>query len=114
MNRFIPAGAGNSRLYTIQAWQTAVYPRWRGELGKPVFPGAKFIGLSPLARGTRGHRKKYFPRKRFIPAGAGNSKAEEVWTRWRAVYPRWRGELGFSPDTLKLLEGLSPLARGTQ
>ena len=71
--RFIPAGAGNSQHYQLQPTGSPVYPRWRGELS--VF-GITFgfgCGLSPLARGTLRERIAARLRKRFIPAGAGNS-----------------------------------------
>ena len=71
--RFIPAGAGNSGRLAFQPAPAAVYPRWRGELS--VF-GITFgfgCGLSPLARGTLRERIAARLRKRFIPAGAGNS-----------------------------------------
>ena len=34
MERFIPAGAGNSDTVSIATDHPAVYPRWRGELSK--------------------------------------------------------------------------------
>ena len=51
----------------------AVYPRWRGEhQGSPL---ARMVaaGLSPLARGTRVMRHRHKTKRRFIPAGAGNT-----------------------------------------
>ncbi len=50
---------------------------------------------------------------RFIPAGAGNSDLKIASQYWRAVYPRWRGELSVHPDSRPCDPGLSPLARGT-
>ena len=50
--RFIPAGAGNSRPAARQRDTRTVYPRWRGELNKPGIALPVGIGLSPLARGT--------------------------------------------------------------
>ncbi len=50
---------------------------------------------------------------RFIPAGAGNSDLKNASQYWRAVYPRWRGELSVHPDSRPCDPGLSPLARGT-
>ncbi|EPI64459.1 hypothetical protein A676_04147 [Salmonella enterica subsp. enterica serovar Enteritidis str. 2010K-0262] len=50
--RFIPAGAGNTRLRSAVCISNSVYPRWRGEhrfYGNR--PGCD-RGLSPLARGT--------------------------------------------------------------
>ncbi len=91
--RFIPAGAGNSRIVSLLRRPNSVYPRWRGELSMRSITVRPTSGLSPLARGTQlpdGHSQTI---SRFIPAGAGNSlnlmMAVTAWT----VYPRWRGEL---------------------
>ena len=53
LNRFIPAGAGNTLSYSLEIWCQP--------------------GLSPLARGTLTDREKKTPGERFIPAGAGNT-----------------------------------------
>ncbi len=71
--RFIPAGAGNSRPAARQRDTRTVYPRWRGELFPGGNSGCPIVGLSPLARGTR---------RGIAPA-----------RRPESVYPRWRGEL---------------------
>ncbi len=51
-DRFIPAGAGNSRLPPGVFCCRPVYPRWRGELPHIISHGRRVGGLSPLARGT--------------------------------------------------------------
>ncbi|OUG11227.1 hypothetical protein AZ048_000865 [Escherichia coli] len=51
---------------------------------------------------------------RFIPAGAGNSPSASSPALDISVYPRWRGELWFTHATSERVDGLSPLARGTQ
>ena len=92
----------------------AVYPRWRGELAGHQCIAEHPRGLSPLARGTLQHFAASYSGGRFIPAGAGNSIPR---TRLRtpvAVYPRWRGELRYSVRRVRILNGLSPLARGTR
>ena len=92
-NRFIPAGAGNSH----GIWQTSstctVYPRWRGELILFAAESLCRYGLSPLARGTHGVKRRVAIRRRFIPAGAGNSTHLPLSPGRGTVYPRWRGEL---------------------
>ncbi|SVL67613.1 Domain of uncharacterised function (DUF2825) [Klebsiella pneumoniae] len=111
--RFIPAGAGN----TITAWlfgrRTPVYPRWRGEHWLYPLLFAIKHGLSPLARGTHRIRSGGAGRDRFIPAGAGNTLAQNAWLYICAVYPRWRGEHLVCNNPSSQKYGLSPLARGT-
>ncbi len=51
------------------------------------------LGLSPLARGTHRINSRDVSRRRFIPAGAGNSTRTTCAYTKSAVYPRWRGEL---------------------
>ena len=114
MLRFIPAGAGNSLFLSIMSKIPAVYPRWRGELGKSHHNHDPAIGLSPLARGTPRVFAVAGCRARFIPAGAGNSEATGVVLTVMSVYPRWRGELVGPAVTIYLICGLSPLARGTR
>ncbi|SLU21034.1 Domain of uncharacterised function (DUF2825) [Klebsiella pneumoniae] len=72
-----------------------------------------FAGLSPLARGTLKQAITEWAGSRFIPAGAGNTSPRGIRYRSRAVYPRWRGEHSDRRGTSALLNGLSPLARGT-
>ncbi len=91
--RFIPAGAGNTWLSIFSRQDFAVYPRWRGEHTPLLESGECYRGLSPLARGTlsvggsldlrgglsplaRGTQNPACTendRRRFIPAGAGNT-----------------------------------------
>ncbi|EOW20537.1 hypothetical protein A1WS_03472 [Escherichia coli KTE107] len=94
--RFIPAGAGNSSRAIAIAIVRSVYPRWRGELYINEVNLWKLYGLSPLARGTLFMRGSKSPRRRFIPAGAGNSNRLFVFPIFMTVYPRWRGELLYS------------------
>ena len=71
--RFIPAGAGNTKFILINTAFVSVYPRWRGEHFTTIGGHATAHGLSPLARGTRTKYPSLNPRRRFIPAGAGNT-----------------------------------------
>ena len=91
----------------------AVYPRWRGELGKSHHNHDPAIGLSPLARGTPFTYRVTSISARFIPAGAGNSSSMRISSARATVYPRWRGELYFDENERNPWAGLSPLARGT-
>ncbi len=112
--RFIPAGAGNTVPRIISLSSSTVYPRWRGEhVGRESFD-CPYIGLSPLARGTRRQRIVRLPLHRFIPAGAGNTSTLSITTDREPVYPRWRGEHWQNKHRGTRGAGLSPLARGTQ
>ncbi len=71
--RFIPAGAGNTRMLMRVSAIYSVYPRWRGEHHGNFTADVLALGLSPLARGTQADRKTVFSQRRFIPAGAGNT-----------------------------------------
>ncbi len=75
--------------------------------------GTQEVGLSPLARGTRPSSGCLLPRRRFIPAGAGNTPPPLNEVSSLAVYPRWRGEHSLAAGQTKPIDGLSPLARGT-
>ena len=72
----------------------AVHPRWRGEHDNPwPNPGRD---------------------QRFIPAGAGNTDAENTGPADWTVHPRWRGEHKYHRAGLEVDVGSSPLARGTR
>ena len=92
-DRFIPARAGNTRGGTGSRPGWTVHPRSRGEHGTVRLQSGRIAGSSPLARGTRYPPRRGIPRRRFIPARAGNTS--------RAV-PR-----------VAAASGSSPLARGT-
>ena len=112
-NRFIPAGAGNTKRRFFSLITPAVYPRWRGEHMVVDFFPAGFCGLSPLARGTHPVVRVGRMLSRFIPAGAGNTATEIQIKISITVYPRWRGEHESTFINISCTGGLSPLARGT-
>ncbi len=93
MERFSPAGAGNTRGARCTAPRRAVQPRGRGEhvLARRRSPG----------------------RVRFSPAGAGNTKTIKLYRGVVTVQPRGRGEhpLMFKPHLTRY--GSAPRARGT-
>ena len=72
--RFIPAGAGNTRWRRRRQILQTVYPRWRGEHCTIMGNSLPLDGLSPLARGTPPTPSWRQRSGRFIPAGAGNTK----------------------------------------
>ncbi len=111
--RFIPAGAGNTRWRRRRQILQTVYPRWRGEHCTIMGNSLPLDGLSPLARGTRRINSQVQRPPRFIPAGAGNTFISIPIKSKPSVYPRWRGEHKKMPQIVPQKIGLSPLARGT-
>ena len=79
--RFIPAGAGNTRSGGFVLPATPVYPRWRGEHLINLISAVIIPGLSPLARGTRAGCLSTAWKRRFIPAGAGNTTSSAATAR---------------------------------
>ena len=90
--RFIPAGAGNRPSRRRVSRSASVHPRWRGEQIVLLNRQIDERGSSPLARGTVMTTPAHRHRRRFIPAGAGNSVVQCRCRRCHAVHPRWRGE----------------------
>ena len=54
------------------------------------------------------------PNRRFIPAYAGNSRFQENLASMFTVHPRLRGELPAPIAAVAVMDGSSPLTRGTQ
>ena len=111
--RFIPAGAGNTWAPHVRQAMDAVYPRRCGEHDIKANIASEHFGLSPQVRGTR--CRKPWPSKpgRFIPAGAGNTRALAVSAMPDAVYPRRCGEHALIAAIHFSEDGLSPQVRGT-
>ena len=97
--RFIPAGAGNTRLMGYGLTATTVHPRWRGEHIVMRWLEAPIFGSSPLARGTPPGAASDADVARFIPAGAGNTTWRPKHPPSAPVHPRWRGEHYWSYST---------------
>ena len=111
--RFIPAYAGNSYSFEQTHSRGAVHPRLRGELLHKPYNEGRFLGSSPLTRGTPKALANDICVVRFIPAYAGNSVNEHNNILIEAVHPRLRGELTVKLETTKNVVGSSPLTRGT-
>ena len=73
-HRFIPAGAGNTSCRQTLRRLLPVHPRGRGEHNYSGCQRVAATGSSPRARGTRTSTLQNTTKKRFIPAGAGNTK----------------------------------------
>ncbi len=113
VNRFIPAGAGNTSRRSSGHIYEPVHPRWRGEHALPKLNARVAHGSSPLARGTLVLPGRLRARVRFIPAGAGNTGISKRITFAGPVHPRWRGEHWGRRRQPGDHRGSSPLARGT-
>ena len=114
IRRFIPAGAGNTSPVCPGAGPGPVHPRGRGEhliIGRVTDSS---IGSSPRARGTRPQPAPGFAKPRFIPAGAGNTRARPNSMTRSTVHPRGRGEHPAWMLWQAATDGSSPRARGTQ
>ncbi len=112
LRRFIPAGAGNTPSSQGSWSRQPVHPRWRGEHNRNEGLMTKAFGSSPLARGTR--QKAYEPhyRRRFIPAGAGNTTLADSTPIAMTVHPRWRGEHAHRQELVSQISRFIPAGAG--
>ena len=111
--RFIPAGAGNTSTPRPTRAMAAVHPRGRGEHLRAHNDFGIAGGSSPRARGTRSLTPGGANRGRFIPAGAGNTRAHLPPHSSVTVHPRGRGEHFMEIGPPAEFVGSSPRARGT-
>ena len=108
----IPARAGQPSGVMSHGCSGGAYPRSRGATERGIDAVTPFLGLSPLARGTRTLAHAGRARRGPIPARAGQpwSVRGLRWKPW--AYPRSRGATWCSTLARTLQTGLSPLARG--
>ena len=85
----------------------------RGERARTRATAESRGGSSPHARGTLGFRQLQRRRQRFIPACAGNARANSRGWNRMPVHPRMRGERELAKDRKHGMVGSSPHARGT-
>ena len=92
IERFSPAGAGNTLAVAEACTTYSVQPRRRGEHARASAGTVGTVGSAPQARGTRSAHgdPAHFPR--FSPAGAGNTSRASPMRAIRTVQPRRRGE----------------------
>ena len=88
VERFIPAGAGNTIQIVQNKSDRPVHPRRRGEHANMPAMKCGFGGSSPQARGTRDQVAERRDKSRFIPAGAGNTWPGRCYARMAPVHPR--------------------------
>ena len=85
----------------------------RGERVSKHWPCCWNAGSSPHARGTPTRARRNPGRSRFIPACAGNARAEPGTDARGTVHPRMRGERRYTDEAGLDSDGSSPHARGT-
>ena len=112
-DRFIPAGAGNTKPSRRCPLSYPVHPRRRGEHSLDFAEWIRGNGSSPQARGTQQQHPNHRRQHRFIPAGAGNTCAPQFGSIMGAVHPRRRGEHRTTVHGNVCVAGSSPQARGT-
>ncbi len=113
VHRFIPAGAGNTRAQPACRPPSSVHPRGRGEHSPCDCASRMAAGSSPRARGTPSALRRSAHTRRFIPAGAGNTRTPYIASARSAVHPRGRGEHATNKKPVSWSAGSSPRARGT-
>ena len=113
VQRFIPAGAGNTYPKTAVDLCGSVHPRRRGEHLEQTITRDSYRGSSPQARGTHMQSDICAGRYRFIPAGAGNTPNQPPPVGQETVHPRRRGEHSRGSRPRRICAGSSPQARGT-
>ena len=111
--RFIPAGAGNTVCTRTSIPACPVHPRGCGEHMPLPAETNRRTGSSPRVRGTRWHRQAHQSLRRFIPAGAGNTRPGARTRTRPAVHPRGCGEHRITAQLELRAGGSSPRVRGT-
>ena len=111
--RIIPAHAGNSLELWVTHYRKPDHPRACGELFQRTAPDDFDLGSSPRMRGTPRQRSRRPPRRRIIPAHAGNSTTHRVDHRLATDHPRACGELPAIATERATEFGSSPRMRGT-
>ena len=111
--RFIPAGAGNTEHSTLGLPNGSVHPCGRREHldSRANLPAA--AGSSLRAQGTRTTSVAPCTKRRFIPAGAGNTADHVLILYDEAVHPCGRREHIFRPFPGFAVNGSSLRAQGT-
>ncbi len=111
--RFIPAPAGNTVRPPVSGGNQSVHPRACGEHQSRRSRRGCQCGSSPRLRGTPDSAQPGAPRRRFIPAPAGNTCREILTAELAAVHPRACGEHVAASRASLSARGSSPRLRGT-
>ena len=110
--RLIPAHAGKTRQFPVEAQSGSAHPRSRGENHSLALSAPYPTGSSPLTRGKLFHGVSLFRHCRLIPAHAGKTTPNQRLVRIAQAHPRSRGENDDSVAEEPELLGSSPLTRG--
>ena len=109
----IPAHAGQPRARRFRRSSTRVHPRSRGAAARTMTAARILSGPSPLTRGS--HLGLRLPRWGVgsIPAHAGQPWTRQTDFRRPRVHPRSRGAAVSTSPGSNVIEGPSPLTRGS-
>ena len=133
--RFIPAGAGNTKFHPSMSASLPVHPRGCGEHFRELPLRIVDCGSSPRVRGTRSYSSTPFTIQSVHPRGCGEhgwmSRYRNYWNgssprvrgtrsqrgrsqRGQSVHPRGCGEHVALISSARSLNGSSPRVRGTR
>ena len=112
--RSIPACAGEPPTTSRSSCRCAVYPRLCGGTTVANCTSSLRMGLSPPVRGNLLSLVVVRPRRRSIPACAGEPRLAAIEPSDRRVYPRLCGGTPALSGGLRWQAGLSPPVRGNQ
>ena len=112
--RFIPARAGNATPTSAPSPPPSVHPRACGERATAISRSRASSGSSPRVRGTHDRDGAAGPRRRFIPARAGNARRDRRGRKRATVHPRACGERTPRIWRATRQSGSSPRVRGTR
>ena len=112
--RAIPAWAGNACTCATIAHSIAGHPRVGGERSRRACEDVLEGGPSPRGRGTPRRSARPPPRRRAIPAWAGNARERILRPRRRSGHPRVGGERYRTNNWVHGTGGPSPRGRGTR
>ena len=110
----IPARTGQPQQFCTQGSRTWAYPRSHGATWKCAACWRRARGLSPLARGNRGHRLGPPAWRGPIPARTGQPNLQSISASSNTAYPRSHGATAPLLPLSFPSPGLSPLARGNR
>ena len=92
LERFIPAGAGNTWINRLSMSDSTVHPCGRREHITATSQARILTGSSLRAQGTRKWNRRGVPGLRFIPAGAGNTLGRSYFISVNPVHACGRRE----------------------